>query len=179
MQVAKARIRRGVRLTHTQNYSVAALVFQRPGFLFVRACLCCSHYSQILSKKEFKNLIFLSVFPVPISSKPPKRRIFACLGGLGYDFWGFRPSPFRAANVVFFFYWPLVRFVLQVSCQGWVGGLLFAIFSLHRCSFVTERTKGPTVSMRWTPTRGPRDPWTPRGVWSVAWFLRPSAPAHP
>ena len=42
----------------------------------------------------------------------------------------------------------------------------------------TERTKGPTVSMRWTPTRGPRDPWTPRGGWSVVEYLRPSTPAH-
>src|SRR5699024_8141972 len=95
-----------------RNPALLRLFFSALAFCFVRACLCCSHYSQNLSKKEFKNLIFLSVFPVPISSKPPKRRIFACLGGLGYDFWGFRPSPFRAANVVFFFYWPLVRFVL-------------------------------------------------------------------
>ena len=27
---------------------------------------------------------------------------------------------------------------------------------------MTERTKGPAVSMRRPPTRGPRDPWTPR-----------------
>ena len=32
--------------------------------------------------------------------------------------------------------------------------------------------------MRWTPTRGPRDPWTPRGGWSVVEYLRPSTPAH-
>ena len=29
---------------------------------------------------------------------------------------------------------------------------------------MTERTKGPAVSMRRPPTRGPRDPWTPRTV---------------
>ena len=27
---------------------------------------------------------------------------------------------------------------------------------------MTERTKGPAVSMRRPPTRGPQDPWTPR-----------------
>ena len=29
---------------------------------------------------------------------------------------------------------------------------------------MTERTKGPAVSMRRPPTRGPQDPWTPRTV---------------
>ena len=49
---------------------------------------------------------------------------------------------------------------------------------MHRCSFVTERTKGTTVSMRWTPTRGPRDPWTPREISFAAGFIRPSAAPH-
>ena len=29
---------------------------------------------------------------------------------------------------------------------------------------MTERTKGPAVSMRRPPTRGPQDPWTPRKI---------------
>ena len=29
---------------------------------------------------------------------------------------------------------------------------------------MTERTKGPAVSMRRPPTRGPQDPWTPHTV---------------
>ena len=29
---------------------------------------------------------------------------------------------------------------------------------------IAAQAPRPTVSMRWTPTRGPRDPWTPRTV---------------
>ena len=61
---------------------------------------------------------------------------------------------------------------------GWVCGHLFANISLLCCSFMTERTKGPAVSMRRPPTRGPLDPWTPREGWSVAGSIRPSASPH-
>ena len=37
---------------------------------------------------------------------------------------------------------------------------------------MTERTKGPAVSMRRPPTRGPRDPWTPRTVSLRVFFIR-------
>ena len=35
---------------------------------------------------------------------------------------------------------------------------------------MTERTKGPAVSMRRPPTRGPQDPWTPRKIALLAIF---------
>ena len=68
---------------------------------------------------------------------------------------------------------------------GWVCSFLFDNFSLLCCSFVTERTKGPAVSMRRPPTRGPQDPWTPRTITLCGRFFqfhppRPTVdgPAH-
>ena len=43
---------------------------------------------------------------------------------------------------------------------------------------MTERTKGPAVSMRRPPTRGPRDPWTPRKIALRGHFLPASAAPH-
>ena len=37
---------------------------------------------------------------------------------------------------------------------------------------MTERTKGPAVSMRRPPTRGPQDPWTPRKIALRGFFVR-------
>ena len=62
----------------------------------------------------------------------------------------------------FFSLLALAGFALQVSYWVYLRGHLFANISHYRCSFMTERTKGPAVSMRRPPTRGPRDPWTPR-----------------
>ena len=73
------------------------------------------------------------------------------------------PRPRRAANAAFFFI-GLAGFALQVSCRVWLCGYLFNNISTYRCSFMTERTKGPAVSMRRPPTRGPLDPWTPHTV---------------
>ena len=43
---------------------------------------------------------------------------------------------------------------------------------------MTERTKGPAVSMRRPPTRGPQDPWTPRtiGLCGYLFALLPRRP---
>ena len=64
----------------------------------------------------------------------------------------------------------LAGVALLLGYRVWLGGRLFANISLHRCSFMTERTKGPAVSMRRPPTRGPQDPWTPRVVTLAAIF---------
>ena len=64
----------------------------------------------------------------------------------------------------FFSLLALAGFALQVSYWVYLRGHLFANISHYRCSFMTERTKGPAVSMRRPPTRGPQDPWTPRTV---------------
>ena len=64
----------------------------------------------------------------------------------------------------FFSLLALAGFALQVSYWVYLRGHLFANISHYRCSFMTERTKGPAVSMRRPPTRGPQDPWTPRVV---------------
>ena len=58
----------------------------------------------------------------------------------------------------------LAGVALLLGFWVWLGGYLFYNISYYRCSFVTERTKGPAVSMRRPPTRGPRDPWTPRKI---------------
>ena len=79
------------------------------------------------------------------------------------------PAPSRAAHAAFSLYWPSGR-GLVAWFLGWLCGHLFAVFSLYRCSFMTERTKGPAVSMRRPPTRGPQDPWTPRDVVLAAIF---------
>ena len=41
---------------------------------------------------------------------------------------------------------------------------------------MTERTKGPAVSMRRPPTRGPRDPWTPRTMTLWGYLYAPNPP---
>ena len=50
---------------------------------------------------------------------------------------------------------------------------------------MTERTKGPAVSMRRPPTRGPKDPWTPRTIEFHGYLYKPNprrptldGPAH-
>ena len=73
------------------------------------------------------------------------------------------PHPAVPRTLLFSFL-ALAGFVFVGSLLGWLGGRLFANFSNYRCSFMTERTKGPAVSMRRPPTRGPQDPWTPRTV---------------
>ena len=73
------------------------------------------------------------------------------------------PAPCRAMSAAFFFI-GLAGVALLLSYRVWLGGYLFHNISYYRGSFMTERTKGPAVSMRRPPTRGPQDPWTPRTV---------------
>ena len=88
------------------------------------------------------------------------------------------PHPCRAAHADFFFIGPS-GVCLIAYLPGWLGGHLSHNISYYRCSFMTERTKGPAVSMRRPPTRGPQDPWTPREGWSAAGFLRPICAGPP
>ena len=85
----------------------------------------------------------------------------------------------NASRALIFSLLALAGVAVLLGFWVWLGGYLFYNISYYRCSFVTERTKGPTVSMRWTPTRGPLDPWTPREDGSVAGSIRPSAAPHP
>ena len=76
-----------------------------------------------------------------------------------------RDTPRPAAPLTLIFsLLALAGVALQLTCRVWLGGHLFANILNYRCSFMTERTKGPAVSMRRPPTRGPRDPWTPRKI---------------
>ena len=116
--------------------------FPRPVFCRGPAGISCPAGIPAPCRAAHVAKIGLAGFPAPPSlrdtprSAPPPALHFLFIGLSGRS---------RAT------YWP-----------GWLCGYLFDIFSLHRCSFVTERTKGPAVSMRRPPTRGPRDPWTPR-----------------
>ena len=76
-----------------------------------------------------------------------------------------RESPHPAAPLTLLFsLLALAGVALQLTYRVGSAVIFFYIFSIYRCSFVTERTKGPAVSMRRPPTRGPQDPWTPRKI---------------